>query len=242
MKELMDILNASTLADLPPFCRKFWEDDEEFVDWFVSLPDDEKCEVVFSCVKRCLELNIRDTHNCLRMMMYCAKGSKNEYEDETPPATPPPEVQTLTIPTIDLPDPVPVPANPVPDVKRGRGRPPLYPTANDHRCLLCNCGLASHGSLFNHFNSKTHIQKVLDVLMKSREYIPLHPDTKLRINVFVANRRNDPKLSVEDPCVEDIDNLIDYTADKVNPISDILLVEGKENPNASGRFSWKKVF
>jgi len=237
MKELMEILNASTLNDLPPFCRSFWDDDEEFVDWFVSIPDDNKIDVVADCVKRCLDLNIRDTYNCLRMLMYCAKGSGNEYEDATPPSTPPPEVQSITIPTIEIPVPE------VPKVKRGRGRPPKYATANDHRCLLCECGLSSHGALFNHYKSKQHIKKVMDVLNFAREVVKRDTGKKLKLNVNVVNRRDDPKLSVEDPCEEDIDNLVDYTTDKVNPISDILLVEGMEMTAPSGKkyFSWKKI-
>lgn len=236
MKELMEILNASTLQDLPPFCRTFWEDDEEFVDWFVSLPDSEKCEVVFSCVSKCLELNIRDTYNCLRMLMYCAKGSGNEYEDATPPPSPPPEVQSITIPTLD------VPAEPVPKVKRGRGRPAKYPTANDHRCMLCQCGLSSHGALFNHYKSKQHIKTIVEVLTHARQVVKRDTGKKLKLNVNVSNRRDDPKLSVEDPCEVDIDNLLDYTTDKVNPISDILLVEGTELTAPSGKkyFSWRK--
>jgi hypothetical protein len=228
-----------------------------------------------------LELNIRDEKNTLRMLMYCAKGSGNEYEDDET------DTQEVVVPTIENPNPAtmviredpalrkriqeletenaelkkrpvappveidiranppePTPPRPAPVEGRGRGRPPKYPTANDHRCLLCDCGFASHGSLFNHYHSKPHIAKVKEVLTKSREYITQHPDEKLKLNVCVRNVRDDPKLSVVDPSVADIDNLLDYVADGINPISDILLVRGMEYKTATGRteFSWKKVF
>jgi hypothetical protein len=265
MKELMDILYASTLNDLPSYCRSFWDDDEDFVDWFVSQSDDTKIDVVADCVRRCLELNIRDTRNCFRMFMYCAKGSGNEYEDATPPSTPPStEIQTITIPTLSTehvkrietlekenaelkrryePAPVPVPAAVVPEVKRGRGRPPKYPNATHHRCLLCEAGVSSHGALFNHYHSKSHTNKVNDVLTRSLEVIK-NSDKKLKIIVNVCNRRDDPKLSVEDPTEDDVENLRCYVADGINPISDILLVEGKElTYPTTGRkyFTWKKV-
>lgn len=271
MKELMRILNASILNDLPDFCREFWDDDEEFVDWFVSLRDDDKIDVVADCVRRCLELNIKDDYNMMRMMMYCAKGSGNDYEDTDPPP-PKEEVQVLTIPTITMtedpqlkqeneelkkeilvlrrrlnPADVPEkerPVKPEPVPGRPRGRPPKYPNANDHKCLLCQCGYSSHGALFNHFHSKHHIGKVRDILTKSIQFVKDNPDLKLKVNVSVCNKRNDPKLSQEDPTEEDLQNILDYADDKINPISDVLLVQGTERPSSTGRkeYSWKKVF
>ena len=101
MKVLLDILYANSLADLPDFCRPLWEDDDKFQDWFVMADDDTKVDVVADCVRRCLEMNIRDERNALRMLMYCANGSGNEYEDEE---------QEVVIPTLDAPVPVPVSA------------------------------------------------------------------------------------------------------------------------------------
>lgn len=277
MKELLKILSASTLADLPPFCRTLWEDEDKFQDWFVSADDDTKVDVVADCIRRCLEMSIKDERNALRMLMYCANGSGNEYEDEDEDVE---EIQQITIPTIanpvvredpalrrriaeleqenaelkkqlkptpvlddrvNVPEPKPVRSPPV--AGRGRGRPPKYPDAKDHKCDLCQCGFSSHGALFNHYHSKPHVQKVKEILTQSREFIASHPDTKLMMRVHVRNRREDPKLSVEDPCTADIDNLLDYVADGINPISDLLLVEGTERLGASGKgyFSWKKI-
>lgn len=99
MKVLLDILYANSLADLPDFCRPLWEDEDKFQDWFVMADDDTKVDVVADCVRRCLEMNIRDERNALRMLMYCANGSGNEYEDEE---------QEVVIPTLDAPTPVAV--------------------------------------------------------------------------------------------------------------------------------------
>lgn len=277
MKELLRILSASTLADLPPYCRSLWEDEDKFQDWFVTADDDTKVDVVADCIRRCLELSIKDERNALRMMMYCANGSGNEYEDEDVEED---EEQSVTIPMIgedpalrrrvealerenaelrrrlqDTADaktqeanrvdpPPPPPVRPAPVPGRGRGRPPKYPDAKDHKCLLCDCGFASHGSLFNHYHSKPHTDKINTELRRSREFITANPDVKVAIRVSVRNRRDDPKLSMEDPCEADIDNLLDYVADKINPISDVLLVRGTERVGPSGKvyFSWKKVF
>lgn len=281
MKNLLKILSANSLADLPDYCRPLWEDEEKFQDWFVTADDDTKVDVVADCIRRCLELAIRDERNALRMLMYCANGSGNEYEDEEEPPQEDEDAQSITIPTLDNPvvredpalrrrvdqlerenaelkkqlatpppvderitPPEPKPVRPPAVEGRGRGRPPKYPDAKDHKCLLCQCGFASHGSLFNHFHSKPHIAKVKEVLTQSKEYVAQHSEEKLKLNVSVRNRRDDPKLSVVDPCEADIDNLLDYVADGINPISDVLLVRGTEYKTPSGRteFSWKKVY
>lgn len=281
MKELLKILSASTLADLPPFCRTFWEDEDEFQDWFVTSDDDTKVDVVADCIRRCLELSIRDEYNALRMLMYCAKGSGNEYEDAEGPVQEPSaqtdEVQSVVIPMIRedpalrrriaelerentelktqletppapvdprITPPEPKPSRPPAVAGRGRGRPPKYPDAKTHKCLLCDCGFASHGSLFNHYHSKPHVNKVVDVLNRSRAFRIEHPDATLKLIVATRNRRDDPKLTVEDFGTADVDNLLDYVKDGVNPISDVLLVEGTEKVSPTGKayFSWKKVF
>lgn len=275
MSILLKVLNASTLADLPPVCRPYWADDDTFADIFACLDDKTKCDYVASTMRKCLELNIRDDTNILRMFMLVIDCREEEYEDDDTPE--------ITVPTIDNPAPTPdrdlrrriaeleaenaelkksaapapveevdvrtnpvepAPARPAPVEGRGRGRPPKYPDTKDHQCLLCHCGFASHGSLFNHFHSKPHIAKVKEVLTQSRAYIADHPDEKLKLNVSVRNVRDDPKLSTLDPSVEDIDNLLDYVSDGVNPISDILLVRGVEFKSATGRtdFTWRKVF
>ena len=141
----------------------------------------------------------------------------------------------------DVPD---KPEKPAPVPGRGRGRPPKYPNANNHKCLLCSCGYSSHGALFNHYHSKTHTKKVKDVLTNSAEFIKAHPDYKLKIIISVCNKRNDPKLTTEDPSEDDITNILDYVADGYNPISDCLLVHGTERQFSSttGKgLSWKKV-
>ena len=269
MRDIFRILTASKLNDLPAVCRSFWEDDEQYMDWFGLLDDECKCEVVADCFRRCLELNITDNTNVLRMMMYCCKGEGDDYED----ADPVEEVQSVVIPTLPVPvvPVVPVvpdaeteelkkeilmlrrklnpedvpekPAKPVPVPGRGRGRPPKYPNARDFKCDLCSCGLSSHGALFNHHHSKQHTKKVKDVLNKSIEFIKTHPDLKLKIIVYVCNKRDDPRLTQEDPSEDDIKNILDYVADGHNPISDCLLVQGIERQSASSvkSFSWKNV-
>lgn len=296
MKDLMKVLYANTLQDLPPFCRGFWEDDEEFQEMFGLSDDDTKVDYVATAVRKCMELNIRDEFNVVRMLMYCAKGSGDDYEDTTtglpPPKDDSPKEEELSvvIPTISTPVPPPIaipkqvlppPApdtallervkelekenlvlrrrlNPdeirekpetipkgVPVPGRPRGRPPMYPNAKDYRCILCECGLSSSGALFNHYHSKGHADKVKEVLTKSREFIKANPSMKLKIIVSVCNKRNNPNLTTEDPTEDDIQNILDYVEDKVNPISDCLLVEGTERPSAVSTnkvFSWKKVF
>lgn len=104
MKVLLDILNASTLADLPPVCRSFWEDDTEFAEVFACCDDATKCEFVADAVRRCLDLNIRDDHNCLRMFMLVILSREDEYEDEVS------DTQEVVVPMLHASAPAPAPA------------------------------------------------------------------------------------------------------------------------------------
>ena len=200
MKILMDILNANTLADLPPVCRGFWEDDEEFATLFATLPDYDKAETVKVCLLECLDNNIRDSHNTLRMLMYCIKGEQADYEDEDAP-------QEAVIPTVDAPvqqtgkeldrlqrkldqataeiDRLkadlkamasaqierPKPAPKNPEEKRGRGRPPKDAEGNAVRCELCNIGFSTFGSRYNHYGSKQHKEVCLSYLEKVKTFV-----------------------------------------------------------------------
>ena len=42
MSVLLAFLRASTLADLPPVARQYFHDDDQFIDIFGGLDDDEK--------------------------------------------------------------------------------------------------------------------------------------------------------------------------------------------------------
>ena len=264
MNNLLTILSASTLADLPPVCRPYWEDDDEFADLFGCCDDDAKSKMIATALKTCLDMSIRGDNNILRMCMLSILCREDEYEDDDEE-----DVQQVTIPVIAQPDdsalrrrieelerenaqlkqqipqdPVePKPARPVPVPGRGRGRPSKYPNAQDHRCVFCDCGLSSHGALYNHYHSKAHNQKVKNVLEQCRTAIQQNPDlhTKLIVNVF--NRREGPDFSTENPCEADIDNLLDYVLDGVNPIIDVLLVELVERTTPAGRteYSRKKL-
>lgn len=263
MSVLLKILSAMRVADLPPVCRSYWDDDTEFAENFGCLDDDSKCDYIRDTFKRCLEYNIRDDHNILRMCMLVIKGEEEDYEDEDTPheqhvdipvySPPPPHEDTTKLKqelaeakeqirklqqaqVVVEPEPERT-SQPKPDteVKRGRGRPPKHPNLETNKCVLCNIGFASSGSLYNHYHSKPHNDAVLAVLQQARPIVETE-DKHYKIIVKVRSHCDDPGFTMERPCVADIDNIKDYVADKHNPITDVLLVE-----KPAGAFSWKKV-
>lgn len=260
MNSLLKVLSAMKLADLPPVCRSFWDDDDEFANNFGCLDDDTKCDYIRDTFKKCLELSIRDDHNILRMCMLVIKGEDEDYEDEDVPTAE--TIQHVTIPVVQdtteldglrkennalkqeiasLKQKTIVEARPELEDKpvsteaRGRGRPPKNPNASANKCVLCKIGFASSGSLWNHHKSKPHQEKVLHVLNTARPLIT-NEDKHYKIIVKVRSHCDDPNLTTEYPTPADIDNIKDYVADKVNPITDILLVE-----KPAGSPSWKNV-
>lgn len=259
MSILLKVCQAMTLADLPPVCRTFWTDDDDFVDYFACSRDDTKAECVKETILKCLELNITDDHNILRMFMMCIKGEENDYDDEEAPKE---EKQEVSVPMIhddgellklkeenaklkaELKQVrnVSVPIEPVepktdePKTARGRGRPPKH-ASTEFKCVLCDICMSSSGSLHNHYNSKPHKEKVMSVLDEAKQYVKL-PLTK--IIVKVRSHIDDPEFTTENPDKDYLDNIKDYVRDGFNPITDILLVEGVQKEGLK-HLSWKKL-
>lgn len=257
MSILLKVCKAMSLAELPPVCRKFWVDDDDFIEYFACSRDETKADCVKDTILKCLELNITDDHNILRMFMMLIKSEEDDYDDEEPPKE---EMQEVVVPVIHddtellklkdenaklkseltlaktIIDPVEPKTEEQPKVGRGRGRPPKH-TNTDYKCILCEVCLSSSGSLHNHYESKPHIQKVLNVIETAKLYTN-RPLTK--IIVKVRSHIDDPEFTCEYPDKAYLDNIRDYVKDGYNPITDILLVEGTQKPELK-HISWKKL-
>jgi hypothetical protein len=258
MSILLKVCKATTLKELPPVCRTFFTDDDEFVDYFACSGDETKAECVKDLIVKCLELNITDDHNILRMFMMMLKGVENDYDDEEAPAE---EKQEVVVPMIQddtellklkeentklkhelthtkaVLQPLEEKKEEPPKTTRGRGRPPKH-TNTAFKCILCDVCLASHGARHNHYQSKPHTNKVLSVLDEAMKFVDNVPLTK--IIVKVRSHLDDPDFTMENPSQEYLENIKDYVRDKYNPITDILLVEGVQKEGLK-HLSWKKL-
>jgi hypothetical protein len=208
MSILLKVLNASKVADLPPVCQPFWEDDEFFADLFGCLDDATKCEYVATTMKKCLELNIRDDHNILRMFMLVIDSREEEYEDEET------DTQEVVVPTVAMPTPPPAPRNDreverltrklaeaqaeietlkaqltpaepenpkpaKPATQEKRGRGRPPKNPNcDMKCQLCGIGFSSFGARYNHYGSKQHTDACVSLLEKVRNVVATETGTR----------------------------------------------------------------
>ena len=103
MNNLLKVFQAISVADLPPVCRSFWEDDEDFGDNFGFHNDDTKCDYLASAMKKALELNIRNDNDFLRLFMMCIKCEEDDYEDKSESEEP--EEQHVVIPVLQVEQP-----------------------------------------------------------------------------------------------------------------------------------------
>lgn len=258
MAALLAFLRASTLADLPPVARQYFDDDDCFIDTFGGLDDDEKAKCIATSLERCLEANLTTDREILRMTALVVQGLEHEYEEKRDEDTAEAE-QEVVVPTIVMPvaaAPVVVAApvatlppkkpraKPDPNApKKPRGRPPKYPTATAFKCEMCDLGFASHGSLYNHYHSKPHKDKVLDFLREAPN--SMQPDKVYKVNVETRNKKEgkDLGLTQEYPDEGTFLDLIDHVRDSENAIAYISLAVGKQYTYPSGKtyYSWNKV-
>jgi hypothetical protein len=259
MSILVRICTAMSVADLPPVCRTFWEDDEEFQEAFGLNDDDTKADYVMTTIRKCLELSIKDDTNIARMMMYVIKNEEGDYEDIEPE-----EVAEVTVPTVSVPAPVaPAPvAAPVrtpveppakkprtrPDPnapKKPRGRPPKYPNATGFKCEMCDIGCASSGSLYNHYHSKPHKDHLLTFLRNATHIVQEKPDVHYKVIVETRNKKAGAEMGLtqEYPDAGTFADLMDYVRDNDNSITYLGLASAMERVYPSGRpyISWNKV-
>lgn len=249
MSVLLAFLRASTLADLPPVARQYFDDDDQFIETFAGLDDDEKTTCIAAALQRCLEANLTTDREILRMTALTVQGLEHEYEEKRDEDT---AEQEVVVPTVAAPVPVAVAAPPAkkprvkPDPnapKKPRGRPPKYPTASAFMCEMCEIGFASHGSLYNHFHSKPHKEKVLDFLREAPN--TMSPEKVYKVIVETRNKKEgkDMGLTQEHPDDGTFLDLLDYVRDSDNAVAYISLAVGKQHTYASGKayYSWNKV-
>ena len=252
MSILLDFIKASSFKQIPKVARDCFENEEEFVDIWVCKNDAEKTDLIGMCLFEALCMGITTDRELVRYLGLYIVGLQDNYsmKDEEEEEE---EVQEVVIPVVqpqneelqnrirELEAEVERLKNkpePKPKVEgRGRGRPPKNSTAGAYQCQLCQICMSSHGALHNHYESKSHTQKVISVLNKSKEYVEKGLYTK--IIVKVRSHIDDPKFTKENPDKEYLDNIRDFVDDKINPITDILLVEGKTTE--TNWVSWKKL-
>jgi hypothetical protein len=249
MSILLEFINASSLKQLPKVARDCFESEEEFVDLWVCKNDAEKTELIGMCLCDALFQNIKTDKQLVKFLAYYIIGLTDDYEkpeDEE-------EKQEVIVPVIQQPNDELLKLQeentkltqkirrlenkPEPKEKRGRGRPPKCSTQGEYKCVLCEICMSSHGSLHNHYDSKSHEQKVMSVLNQSKEYVEKGLHTK--IIVKVRSHLKDPNFTKENPDMEYLDTITDFVKCKENPIIDILLVKGEQKEN--NWVSWKKL-
>jgi len=256
MAALLAFLRASTLADLPPVARQYFTDDEQFIEVFAGLDDDEKSKGIATALQYCLEANLTTDREILRMTALTVQGSYDEYEEKRDEDTAEAELEVV-VPTIAM--PVPVVAAPAPVVtppakkprakpdpnapKKPRGRPPKYPDAKAFPCEMCEIGFASHGSLYNHFHSKPHKEKVLDFLREAPNMMSADKVYKVVVETRNKKEGKDLGLTQEHPDEGTFLDLIDHVRDSENAVAYISLAVGNQHTYPSGRsyYSWNKV-
>ena len=255
MSILVHICKAMSVADLPLACRAFWHDDEEFQEAFGLNDDDTKADFVTATIRKCLELSITDDTNIARMMMYVIKNEEGDYEDVEPE-----EVAEVNVPMVNAPVPVPVHVNapvPVPPAKKPRsrpdpnapkkprGRPPKYPNAQGFKCEMCDVGFASSGSLYNHYHSQPHKDRLLTFLRNATHIVESKPNKHYKVIVETRNKRAGAEMGLtqENPDAGTFADLTDYVRDNDNSITYLSLAEATHRTYDSGRpyVSWNKV-
>jgi hypothetical protein len=230
-----------------------FENEEEFNEIWVCKDDAEKTELLGTYMLYAVGMGIKTDKDLMKYIGLSIVGLDANFdttdEDEEE------EIQEVVVPTIQQPtqdttelqnrireleeENRKLKARPETEKKekvegRGKGRPPKNSNTGAFKCELCNICLASHGSLHNHYESKPHNAKVMNVLNESKKHVEKGLNTK--IIVKVRSHLDDPKYTKEDPDTEHLDNIIDYVKDGHNPITDILLVH-RENKEVS----WNKM-
>lgn len=257
MAALLSFLRASTLADLPPVARQYFTDDEHFIEVFAGLDDDEKSKCIATALERCLEANLTTDREVLRMTALVVQGLEHEYEEKRDEDKAEPE-QEVVVPTINFAAPAPAPApapvatppvkkpraKPDPNApKKPRGRPPKYPDAKAFPCEMCEIGFASHGSLYNHFHSKPHKDKVLEFLHEAPNMMSADKVYKVVVETRNKKEGKDLGLTQEHPDEGTFLDLIDHVRESENAVAYISLAVGKQHVYPSGKayYSWNKV-
>jgi len=253
MNNLLMFVYASSLKQLPKVARDCFENEEEFVDLWVCKTDAEKTELIGMYMFEAVCMSIKTDKDLSRFVALSIVGLQDHFDTKTDEDEDE-EVQEVSIPTIAQPtqdttdlqnrireleeENKKLKARPDTEKKekvegRGKGRPPKH-TSTAFKCELCNTCLASHGSLHNHYESKPHNAKVMNVLNESKKHVEKGLNTK--IIVKVRSHLDDPEYTKENPDKEHLDNIVDYVKDGHNPIIDILLVQRE-----SKEVSWKKM-
>lgn len=257
MNILLKFMYASSLKQLPKSVQDCFENEEEFNEIWVCKNDAEKTELLGMYMYGAVCLSIKTDRDLMKYIGLSIVGLEDNFdsteddeEEETQEVVIPTITTQPTQDTTELQNRIreleeenkKLKARPETEKKekvegRGKGRPPKNANNGAYKCELCNLCLASHGSLHNHYESKPHTAKVINVLKQSKEHVEKGLHTK--IIVKVRSHLDDPKFTKENPDKEYLDNIRDFVEDKINPITDILLVKGDQTETSW--VSWKKL-
>lgn len=269
MSILLNFIKASSFKDIPKVAQDCFENEDEFMEKWVHLQPYEKTENINMYLLDALEESIPTDKDFIRYIALSVVGSSHLYkkttdtddsesESEDEVVTPPVKQEVVVPMMEDTTELVKLKeentrlkqqlANTIdpnePTTARGRGRPAKN-SLGGFRCMLCGVGMSSSGSLHNHYKSKPHLHKILDVLEKSKQYVEKDDmTTKIVVRTCNQSKDKDPNLTTIDPDKTCLDDIKAYAKSGYNPISDIILFQQiTEVSQVTGRekLSWKKL-
>ena len=110
---------------------------------------------------------------------------------------------------------------------------------------MCDVGCASSGSLYNHYHSKPHKDRLLTFLRNATHIVQEKPDLHYKVIVETRNKRAGAEMGLtqEHPDEDTFADLMDYVRDNDNSITYLGLASAMERVYPSGRpyISWNKV-
>lgn len=228
MSILLGFISASKIADLHIVAQQYFEDDEMFINCWGGLPDDKKCETIGEVLKEAIITDVKtDIELARAIAIFITQGSLDEYF----------EIKAEDENNYDIPI---IAEKVIEEVKKEENKEvkqevekhnngPRKPNANKFSkfvCDLCNCSMASHGSLYNHYNSKAHKISLMSAINKAKTLIDEYPSA-----VFFVNYRdpmNIPTLQKTETKLERLTKYEEYSKNKNdNPLINFKLVESR---------------
>lgn len=225
MSILLGFISASKIADLHPVAQQYFEDDEMFINSWGGLSDDKKCETIGEVLKEAIITDVKtDIELARAIAIFITEGSLEEYFERKDEDENDYEVPTVTE-KVKEEEVKHEEKQEVPKHNNG----PRKPNANKFSkfvCDLCNCSMASHGSLYNHYNSKAHKISLMSAMNKAKTLIDEYPSA-----VFFVTYRdplNIPTLDKTGSKIERLTKYEEYSKNKNdNPLINFELVESR---------------
>lgn len=262
---MFQLIDAYKVKDLPKLMQDIIGDNDVLYDKvqerYLDLDEKDRWNCLRSAMKTYIEHDMlyeRAYYHILLLQEICGEEidegkveiinedcEENEIEYRHKGVqTEPIAIQTEEEPKQEVVVPVaPVVIPPEPPLRTNSRK--YYNASGDHKCFVCQLGLASDGSLHNHFKSKLHAK----CLNKKIELIRQAIQPRDKVIVEVRNNGSNPELSFWN--IKDID-LNAYFGDiqkyiteqnKNNPITHIQLKREHvwEAKDGTKQSSWKIV-